>query len=60
MTKDPTWFEEEADSLLEKWAEEDEGMDFPEYLEKHLSEKGKKYWIPVRNYRRQRRSLGYV
>ena len=32
MNRDPEWFTEEADELLDKWLSEDTEMDYPDYL----------------------------
>ena len=53
MTREPQWFKMEADDLLDKWAEDNEGMEYPEYLEKHLSDRGKQYWTSYRQHRKK-------
>ena len=51
MNRDPEWFTEEADELLDKWLSEDTEMDYPDYLLKYASEKTKQYYIDSVNYR---------
>ncbi|MBR3656541.1 MAG: hypothetical protein IKN58_05125 [Prevotella sp.] len=58
MIRRPETFEEEKQRLLEKWYNEENELDFPEYLEKHLSETSRKYWLQRREYRRKMMEKG--
>ena len=58
MIRRPEWYDKEYNELLDKWAEEDTDLDFPEYLEKYMSERSKKYMHARREYRRKMMEKG--
>lgn len=55
MIRDPEWFENESEELLDKWFNEDTEMDYPEYLLKHASERTRNYYIRERKRRERMR-----
>ena len=56
MIRRPEWYDKEYNELLDKWAEEDTDLDFPEYLEKYMSERSKK--IHARSQRVSKKNDG--